>query len=101
MKWPLMKSCITTADKKRMADFIESTDRFTNGEKVKEFEKRWSSWQQCKYSLFVSSGSTANLLLVAAVKELHGLQDGDKVIVPAVTWATNVAPVIQMGLQPV
>ena len=51
--------------------------------------------------MFVSSGSTANFLLVAAIKELYGLKDGDKVLVPAVTWVTNVAPIIQLGLKPV
>ena len=99
--WPLMKNCITEDDKKAMIDFITSTDRFTNGPKVKEFEKEWSQWLGCKYSLFVSSGSAANLLLVSAIKEKYNLKDGDKVLVPAMTWVTNISPVIQLGLKPV
>jgi CDP-6-deoxy-D-xylo-4-hexulose-3-dehydrase len=101
MFWPLMKDCITEEDKQCMIDFISTTKRFTNGPKVKEFEQEWSRWLGCKYSLFVSSGSTANLLLIAAIKEKYGLKNGDKVLVPAMTWVTNVSPVIQMGLQPV
>lgn len=96
-----MKNCITDADKQDMIDFISSTDRFTNGPKVKEFERQWSDWLGCKYSLFVSSGSTANLLLVAAVKEKYRLNRGDKVLVPAMTWVTNVSPVMQLGLEPI
>tara|TARA_R100000808_G_C2153057_1_gene162899 strand:+ start:779 stop:1930 length:1152 start_codon:yes stop_codon:yes gene_type:complete len=101
MFWPLMKNCITEEDKKEMIDFISTADRFTNGPKVKEFEAAWSEWLGCKHSLFVSSGSTANLLLVAAIKEKYNLQAGDKVLVPAMTWVTNISPVIQLGLQPI
>jgi CDP-6-deoxy-D-xylo-4-hexulose-3-dehydrase len=84
-----------------MAKFVLTTKKFTNGNKVKEFEKKWSEWLGCKYSLFVSSGSTANLLLIAAVMEKYGLKRGDKVLLPACTWVTNVGPVIQLGLKPV
>tara|TARA_R110000851_G_scaffold60526_4_gene139606 strand:+ start:3072 stop:4250 length:1179 start_codon:yes stop_codon:yes gene_type:complete len=101
MFWPLMKDCITEEDKNSMVDFIRSTNRFTNGPRVKEFESLWSDWLGTRYSLFVSSGSAANLLLAASVKELYGLQSGDKVLVPAMTWVTNVAPIIQLGLEPI
>tara|TARA_R100000005_G_C4979195_1_gene189476 strand:- start:9 stop:1145 length:1137 start_codon:yes stop_codon:yes gene_type:complete len=96
-----MKNCITEEDKKAMIDFISNTDRFTNGPKVREFEAAWSEWLGCKYSLFVSSGSTANLLLAAAVKEKYNLSKGDKVLLPAMTWVTNVSPMIQLGLEPI
>jgi CDP-6-deoxy-D-xylo-4-hexulose-3-dehydrase len=66
-----------------------------------QFEKAWSKWLGCQYSLFVSSGSTANFLLVAAVKEKYALSAGSKVLVPACTWVTNVAPIMQLGLEPV
>ncbi len=99
--WPLMKDCITQEDKNEMLQFISTSGRFTNGPHVKEFEQQWSDWLGVKHSLFVSSGSTANFLLLAALKELYKLKDGDKVIVPAITWVTNVSPVIQLGLKPV
>lgn len=68
---------------------------------VKEFEDAWSEWLGCKYSLYVTSGSTANLLLMSTVKELYEIPDGSKVLVPACTWVTNVSPVFQVGLEPV
>lgn len=99
--WPLMKDCVTEQDKEAMINFLKTTTRLTNGPMVRKFEKEWSEWLGVKHSLFVSSGSTANLLLVAAVKEKYGLKDGDKVIVPSITWVTNVSPVFQLGLKPV
>jgi len=101
MTWKLMQDTITKRDRLRLAKFVLTTKQFTNGPKVKQFEKEWSEWVGAKYSLFVSSGSTANSLLVAAVKEKYGLKDGDKVILPACTWVTNVGPIIQSGLQPI
>lgn len=100
-KWALMKDNMTLMDRVRMAKFCMTSDRFTNGLKVREFESSWSKWIGSKYSLYVSSGSTANYLLIAAVKEIYGLKTGDKVVVPACTWVTNVNPVFQLGFQPI
>lgn len=103
--WPLMGETITFVDRLKMAYFTMTAKKFTFGEKVDKFEKEWTDWmghsEVDKYSLYVSSGSTANFLLVAAVKELYNLKAGDKVLLPACTWMTNVAPILQLGLQPV
>lgn len=101
MQWPLMRNSITFMDKMCLAKFVLTSDKYTNGIKVKEFEQAWSKWLGVNHSLFVSSGSTANLLLVAAVKEMYRIPNGSKVLVPANTWVTNVSPVIQLGLEPV
>lgn len=101
MKWPLMHDAVTASDKLALVNFILNSDRYTNGVKVKEFEAEWSKWLGAKHSLMVSSGSTANTLLIAAVKEMFGLKNGDKVVVPACTWVTNISPVFQNGLQPI
>ncbi len=101
MWWPLMQNAITTSDKETLVNFIYASDKYTSGPKVKEFEDAWSKWLGCKYSLYVTSGSTANLLLMAAVKELYEIPNGSKVLVPACTWVTNVSPVFQLGLEPV
>jgi len=101
MKWPLMRNNITLGDRFQLAKFVLTSDRFTNGRKVREFESKWSEWLGSKHSLYVSSGSTANLLLLSAVKELYGLKNGDKVLVPSDTWVTNIAPVIQLGFTPI
>lgn len=99
--WPLMQNAITFSDKLKLASFILTSDKFTNGPKVREFEKAWSEWIGAKYSLYVSSGSTANSLLIASLKEFYGLKNGDKVLVPACTWITSVAPIFQNNLTPI
>ena len=99
--WKLMDNAITTSDKLKLIEFITSTDMYTCGKKVEDFENKWSEWLGCKHSLFVTSGSVANLLLLASIKEHYKIPNGSKVLVPACTWVTNVAPVIQLGLEPV
>lgn len=99
--WPLMGETITVGDRLKMAYFALTTKKFTNGEKVKQFEYEWNEWLGSKHSLYVSSGSTANLLLVDAVKEQYNLKKNAKVLLPACTWVTNVAPIIQLGLKPI
>ena len=101
MYWPLMEETITLKDRVKMASFVLTSSRLTNGPKVREFEEKWSQWLGVKHSLYVSSGSTANTLLVSSMKEHFGLKDGDKVLVPACTWMTNIASVIQAGLEPI
>lgn len=96
-----MEDTITLSDRIKMSTFILGSDRMTNGPKVRELENKWSEWLGVKHSLYVSSGSTANTLLISSIKEHYKLQDGDKVIVPATTWMTNIAPVIQANLQPI
>ena len=99
--WRLMDCAITQSDKLKLIEFISSSDMYTCGKKVEEFENKWSEWLGCKHSLFVTSGSTANLLLLASVKEFYNIPNGSKVLVPACTWVTNVSPVFQNGLEPV
>lgn len=96
-----MENAISIGDRIRMANFCLFGEKFTNGEKVVSLEKQWNNWLGSEHSLFVSSGSTANFLLLAAVKEKYKLKRGDKVLVPACTWMTNVAPIIQLGLVPI
>jgi CDP-6-deoxy-D-xylo-4-hexulose-3-dehydrase len=96
-----MKSSISFRDRLNLAKFVLTSDKFTQGKKVEEFEKEWSKWLGCQYSLFVTSGSTANFLLVASIMEEYGLCPGDKVLVPACTWVTNINPIIQLGLVPI
>ena len=99
--WLLMNNAITFRQKVKLALFVLSTNKFTNGPKVREFEALWSKWVGSKHSLFVSSGSTANSLLIAAIKEKYNLNDGDKVLVPSCTWMTSVAPIFQNKLTPI
>lgn len=99
--WPLMKNTLSFMDRIKLAKFVLSSDNFTQGKKVKQFEDEWSNWLGCKHSLFVTSGSTANFLLVASIIEKYNLKKGDKVVLPACTWVTNINPIIQLGLTPI
>ena len=73
-KWPLMKDNLTLSDRVKMASFCLFSNRFTNGPKVKQFESKWSKWLGSKYSLYVSSGSTAAIMVLS---RLHmGMIDG-------------------------
>ena len=96
-----MDDTVSLRDRLKIARFVLTSSRLTQGPQVKYFEEQWSDWLGCDHSLFVSSGSTANSLLIAAWKELYGIADGAKVVVPACTWVTNVAPIIQNKLTPV
>jgi CDP-4-dehydro-6-deoxyglucose reductase, E1 len=101
MYWKLQENVLNEADIETLIDFIRHTKRFTQFEKVREFEKEFSRWLGTKYCVYVNSGSSANLLLIAALKELYQWKLNDEIIVPAVTWVTNVSPVMQCGLKPV
>ena len=100
--WPLMKDTLTWSDRFKLARFVMTADRFTQGKKVEQFEEAWSKWLGVDHSLFVTSGSTANFLLLDAVKEMY-FKDKKKikVLVPACTWVTNINPVMQLGMEPV
>lgn len=99
--WPLMQNSITLGDKYKLLKFILTTSLYTQGKKVAEFENAWSKWLGAKHSLFVTSGSTANFLLVSAVMEKYNIKPGDKILLPACTWVTNVSPPMQLGLNPI
>jgi len=101
MYWKLQENILEEKDIGILVDFIKTTKRFTQFDRVKEFEEAWSKWQDCKYSVFVNSGSSANLVIINLMKEKENWKDGDEIIVPAVTWVTNIAPIFQFGLKPV
>lgn len=99
--WKLQDNILEQKDKEYLVKFIQTTDRFTQFEKVKAFEKDWNKWQGTKYSTFVNSGSSADLIMLDAVKEFYQFADDAEVLVPAVTWTTNITSVIQAKLKPV
>jgi CDP-6-deoxy-D-xylo-4-hexulose-3-dehydrase len=96
--WPLINDNITQGDRKVLADFCLHGERFTNGAKVKEFEKIWSEWLGVKHSVMVNSGASANYISIAMVKELKGVGE---VIVPPIGWVSDLASVAQLGMTPV
>jgi CDP-6-deoxy-D-xylo-4-hexulose-3-dehydrase len=72
-----------------------------SGEYVNKFQVRFSELFKVKYSHMVNSGSSANLVMIAALKKHLGWQDGDEVIVSPVGFPTTIAPLVQNGLKPV
>ena len=74
--------------------------RFTMGPEVKKFEEEFASFFGSEHAVMVNSGSSANLIAIAAVvvNPNVDLNPGDEVIVPAVSWATTYYPVHQLGL---
>lgn len=99
--WKLQENILEAKDKEYLVNFINTTERFTQFEKVKEFEAAWSKWQETNFSTYVNSGSSADLIMMDAVKEYYKIEDWAEVLVPAVTWTTNITSVIQTRLTPV
>lgn len=84
-----------------LAEFILNQPKLSMGEQTLKFEADFAQWHQRDYCVMVNSGSSANLVLLAALLNLERLKKGDRVGVSAVTWSTNVMPIIQLGLIPV
>ena len=99
-KITLVKDTVDNEDIDNLIEWLKTYPRLTKSEKTIEFERLWSEWIGCKYSVFVNSGSSANLLMLYALLELYKLRN-KKVVVPALAWATDLAPVMQLGLEPI
>jgi CDP-6-deoxy-D-xylo-4-hexulose-3-dehydrase len=92
-----------TIDKKDIDDLIlwlESYPSLTKGKKTIEFEEKWSEWLGVRYSVFVNSGSSANLMMIYCLKVLNLLKN-TKICVPSLCWATDLSPVLQYDLTPI
>lgn len=74
---------------------------FTTGEKVTKFEQEFSNYINVKYSLMVNSGSSANLVMLAALKKYFKWNDNDEIIVSVVGFPTTLNPIIQNNLKPI
>src|SRR3569623_536928 len=99
LDWPLMRNNIARADLDAVIDLLQQDDPIlTQSSQVRAFEREWSDWLGVKYSVFVNSGSSANLLSMAALRELYG--EGE-VIVPALSWVSDIASVIHNRLEPI
>lgn len=99
LDWPLMRNNVVRADLDRLIAHLEQPEpMLTQSHEVAAFEREWSAWLGVRHSVFVSSGSTANLLTMAAVREILG---PGEVVVPTLTWISDVVAVLQAGLTPV
>ena len=96
----LVKDTISNEEIDSLSSWLKTYPKLTKGSLTESFEKKWSEWLGVKHSVFVNSGSSANLAMFYALK-LSGRLKNDKVVVPCVSWTTTLSPVIQLGLQPI
>jgi CDP-4-dehydro-6-deoxyglucose reductase, E1 len=99
LDWPLMRNNFAPADLEAVVELLEQDDPvLTQSSQVRAFEREWSQWLGVEHSVFVNSGSSANLLTLAALRATSG---PGEVIVPTLTWVSDIAAVIQNGFEPV
>ena len=98
----LMSDNFTKSDMNEVKKFINHKNiTLTQSKKVKEFEKKWSRWLGVKYSVFVNSGSSANYITISALKIVNKNKIKNEIIVPALTWVSDINSVIMNGFKPV
>lgn len=100
---PLMKNAFLHEfeTKKALADFILRTEKLSMDIRCAEFEKQFSKKQGRKEGILLNSGGSANLAMLQALKNLAKLSDTDNIGFSALTWSTNVMPILQLGMVPV
>lgn len=95
---PLMVDNVIEQDLQKVQRFLSKKPILTQSKQVRAFEEEWSQWLGVKHSVFVNSGSSANLLTLAALKILKGT---GQVIVPTLTWVSDITSVLVHGFEPV
>lgn len=99
-RFPLMRNNLLREDLDAVIRHLQQDDPIlTNGPHCVAFEREWSQWLGVKHSVFVNSGASANLLSMAVLRIRH--PEGGEVIVPPLTWISDVATVLQNGFTPV
>jgi CDP-6-deoxy-D-xylo-4-hexulose-3-dehydrase len=96
MKVQLVKDTIDKNDIEKLIEWLETNPRLTKGDYTTRFERLWSLYTGVKYSIYVNSGSSANLAMAYALKVIGKLRN-NIVIAPVVSWVTTVAPFMQLG----
>jgi CDP-6-deoxy-D-xylo-4-hexulose-3-dehydrase len=94
-----MRNNITRKDLDALIRYLRQPEpMLTQSAQVSAFEEEWSRWLGVRHSVFVNSGSSANLITMCALRELRGTGE---VIVPTLTWVSDIASVLQAGFTPV
>lgn len=96
----LVNDTISNQDIDSLIEWLKTYPRLTKGELTVELENKWSKWLGVNNSVFCNSGSSANLLMLWALVEAGRISRDSKIVVPSVSWATDLAPVIQLGMKP-
>jgi CDP-6-deoxy-D-xylo-4-hexulose-3-dehydrase len=87
--------------KEKLVDFIMNEEILSMNKYCRQFEEDFANKQGRKHAVYVANGSVANLLLVQSLLNMAVFKKGDKIGFSALTWPTNVMPLIQLGLEPV
>ncbi|OGG27770.1 hypothetical protein A3A59_06220 [Candidatus Gottesmanbacteria bacterium RIFCSPLOWO2_01_FULL_42_10] len=86
---------------RKYVNLVLDSKRITYGKFIARFEREIARLHQVKYAIFCNSGTSALQVSLHALKKLHGWQDGDEVIVPALTFVATVNIVLQNHLKPI
>ncbi len=97
-KLPLMENNVTAADRAAVIEFLQGDPILTQSANVRAFEQEWSAWLGVRRSVFVNSGASANFITMAALRHLRG---AGEVVVPTLTWVSDISSVLAAGHQPV
>jgi len=98
----LMDNNFTKSDMDSVVKLIKQKNIIlTQSKKVKEFEQKWSEWVGTKYSVFVNSGSSANFITISVLKILNKNKEKNEIIVPSLTWVSDINSVIMNGFKPI
>ena len=100
IKYPLAKETINDEDIDALCGWLKTYPRLTKGNLTWEVEDKWANFIGTKHAVFNNSGSSANLLMVAAAM-MSGRIKNKKIVVPSVGWVTTISPAIQLGLTPI
>ena len=95
-KYNLADNTIGPSDYKVMENFLKARKYLNQSKYTRKFEKKFSKFLNSKYSIFVNSGSSANLLMAQVLLEGNYLKN-KVVVLPAVSWSTTVSPFLQLG----
>lgn len=96
----LSNNTIDEKDIDNLINWLKGMPRLSKGPLTLEYEEKFAKWIGTKYSVFCNSGSSANLLMLYSLIVSNKLKN-KKIVVPALAWATDLAPVIQLGLEPI
>jgi CDP-4-dehydro-6-deoxyglucose reductase, E1 len=92
----LAEDTISEVELRELSEWILAGNRLTKSAETLAFENEFSAWIGSKHAVYTNSGSSANLLMIYAMK-VAGMLRNNRVIAPAVSWVTTVSPLIQFG----
>jgi len=97
-KLPLMENNVVAEDRAAVIAFLQGDPILTQSANVRAFEQEWSQWLGVRRSVFVNSGASANFITMAALRHLRG---PGEVVVPTLTWVSDISSVLAAGHRPV